>query len=146
MDSFRETAFYLTVWHAFLATLASILLIVLNDFEPTTALLIAANLTLVFSLVLIARAGLLTEHRIERGQLWRTVPLQQRPAGDAGLRMARNVLEMTWLRFAKAAAAVAIVLSALAYFSHGTNPADAAAQPPAFTTKIVSDSVLPGLS
>ena len=46
MDSFRETAFYLTVWHAFLATLASILLIVLNDFEPTTTLLIAANLAL----------------------------------------------------------------------------------------------------
>src|SRR5207245_5164979 len=79
MDKFRETAFYLTVWHAFLATLVAVLLIVINDFEPTTALLVAANLTLVFSLVLVARASRLTEQRIARGQFWRTVPPMQRP-------------------------------------------------------------------
>lgn len=139
MDSFRETAFYLTVWHAFLATLAAVLLVVLNDFEPTTALLVAANVTLVFSLVLVARASWLTERRIERGELWRALPLKERPAGDAGLRMARNVLELTWLRFAKGAAAVAIVLCGLTYLSHGTNPVDAAQT---FTTT-VSDGVLP---
>jgi hypothetical protein len=123
MDRFRETAFYLTVWHAFLAALVSVLLIAINDFEPTTALLVAANLTLIFSLVLVARARRLTEHRIARGQFWRTVPPQDRPAGEAGLRMARNVLEMTWLRFARDAAAVAIVLSALAYLSSGSGQA-----------------------
>ena len=133
MDKFRETAFYLTVWHAFLATLVAVLLIVLNDFEPTTALLIAANLTLVFSLVLVAWAARLTEQRVARGQLWRTLPAKQRPAGEAGLRMARQVLEVTWLRFARAAAAVAIILSGLAYLSHGAGHADAA-QPHAMTT------------
>jgi hypothetical protein len=126
MDKFREIAFYLTVWHAFLATLVAVLLIVINDFEPTTALLVAANLTLIFSLVLVARASRLTEQRIARGQFWRTVPPKQRPAGEAGLRMARHVLEVTWLRFARAAAAVAIILSALAYLSHGAGQADAA--------------------
>jgi hypothetical protein len=118
MDSFRETAFYLTVWHAFLATLGAILLIVINDFEPTTALLIAANLALVFSLVLIARVGRLTEYRIKRGQIWNWLPPKERPAGEAGLRMARQVLEVTWLRFAKGAAVVAIVMTGLAYASH----------------------------
>ena len=133
MDSFRETAFYVTVWHAFLATLVAVLLIVLNDFEPSTALLIGANLTLLFSLVLVARAGQLSERQIKRGQFWRTLPPKTRPMGDAGLRMARQVLEMTWLRFAKGAAAVAIILSGLAYLSHGTGQADAA-QPPAVKT------------
>jgi len=136
MDKFRETAFYLTVWHAFLATLVAVLLIVINDFEPTTALLVAANLTLIFSLVLVARASRLTERRIVRGQFWRTVPPKQRPAGEAGLRMARHVLEVTWLRFARAAAAVAIILSALAYLSHGTGQADAA-QPHNATTTVL---------
>jgi len=126
MENFRETAFYLTAWHAFLATLVTILLIVINDFEPPTALLIAANLTLVFALVLIARARRLTEQRIARGKLWLALPPNRRPAGDAGLRMARHVLEVTWLRFARAAAALAIVLSALAYLSHGSGEAAAA--------------------
>src|SRR3954468_16431885 len=128
MDKFRETAFYLTVWHAFLATLVAVLLIVINDFEPTTALLIAANLTLVFSLVLVARARRLTEQRIARGKLWLALPPNRRPAGQAALRMARDVLEVTWLRFARGAAAVAIILSVLAYLSHDTSQADAAQQ------------------
>jgi hypothetical protein len=40
--------------------------------------------------------------------------------------MARLALEETWLRFAKGAAAAAIVLSALAYASHGVTPAASA--------------------
>jgi hypothetical protein len=142
MDSFRETAFYLTVWHTFLATLTAILLVTLNDFEPTTALLVATNITLIFSLALVVCAGRLTDRNIERGQFWRTLPPKERPAGKAGVRTARQVLETTWLRFAKGAAAFAIVLSALAYISHGTDRADAAGKPPTFTT-IVSDSALP---
>ena len=124
MDGFRETAFYLTAWHAFLATLVAVLFIVLQDFEPATALLIAANITLLFSLVLMVRAGHLTDRRITRGNFWRTLPLAKRPPGEAGLRMARQALQETWLHFAKGAAAVAIILSGLAYAS---NSADATA-------------------
>ncbi len=119
MDSFRDTAFYLMVWQTFLAVLAALLLIALNDIEPATALLIAANLALLFSLVLVIRAGLLDERRIVRSGFWRTVPSRQRPPGEVGLRLARAALEETWLRFAKGAAAVAIVLCTLAYASHG---------------------------
>ena len=56
--AFPRTAFFLTVWHAFLdRALVGLLLIVLNDFETPTALLIAANIALLFALVLMARGG-----------------------------------------------------------------------------------------
>jgi hypothetical protein len=118
MARFRDTAFYLMVWQSFLAILATILLIALNDIEPATALLIAANFALLFSLVLVVRTYRLDEHRIVRTTFWRTIPARQRPRGEAGLRLARAALEETWLKFAKAAAAAAIVLCALAYASH----------------------------
>jgi hypothetical protein len=118
MDSIRDTAFYLMVWQTFLAILATLLLIALNDIEPATALLIAANLALLFSLVLMIRTNQLDEQRIVRTAFWRTIPARQRPCGEAGLRLARAALEETWLRFAKGAAAAAIVLCTLAYASH----------------------------
>jgi hypothetical protein len=123
MDSFRDTAFYLMVWQTFLAILATLLLIALNDIEPAIALLIAANLALLFALVLMIRANRLDEQRIVRTAFWRTIPARQRPRGEAGLRLARVALAETWLRFAKAAAAAAIVLCALAYASHGMGAA-----------------------
>ena len=118
MDRFRETAFYLMIWHSFLAILVTLLLIALNDIEPATALLIAANFALLFSAVLIIRTNRLDEQRITRTAFWRTVPARQRPHGEAGLRLARAALEETWLKFAKGAAAAAIILCALAYASH----------------------------
>ena len=118
MDSFRDTAFYLMVWQTFLAILATILLIALNDIEPATALLIAANFALLFSAALMIRTSRLDDQRIMRTAFWRTVPARLRPRGEAGLRLARAALEETWLKFAKGAAAAAIVLCALAYASH----------------------------
>ena len=123
MEPVRETAFFLTVWHAFLTGLVALLLIVLNDFETPTALLIAANIALLFALVLVARAGRLDEHRIIGSQVWRTLTPRRRPSGQAGLRAAREAVERTWLRFAKAAALIAIILSALAYANSGSAPA-----------------------
>jgi hypothetical protein len=107
------------VWQTFLAILISVLFIVLNDIEPATALLIAANLALVFSLILIVRANRLDEQRVVRTAFWCTLPARTRPPGELGRRMARVALEETWLRFAKGAAAVAIALCMLAYMSHG---------------------------
>jgi hypothetical protein len=117
MDDFRNTAFYLTLWYAVLMAIVSVLLIALHDLALASALLAAATLALLFALFLMARAGRLSEKRITRSQFWRTVAPQKRPAGEAGLRMACRVLEETWLRFAKGAAAVAIVMGVLAYAS-----------------------------
>jgi len=119
MQTFRDTAFYLMIWQTFLAILASVLFLVLNDIEPATALLIAANLALVFSLILMIRANRLDEQRVVRTAFWCALPARTRPPGELGRRMARVALEETWLRFAKGGAAVAIALCMLAYMSHG---------------------------
>ena len=132
MDSFRETAFCLTLWHALLTVLVSVLAIALNDLGAPAALLAAATVALLFALVLMARAARLTERNVTRGQFWRTVPPRNRPPGEAGARLAHRVLQETWLTFAKGAAMVAIVLASLAPVGSGAGPsarAKAPAQP-----------------
>ena len=129
MDSFRDTAIGLSIWYAFLAILCGLLLIVLNDLEAPAALLAAANIALLFALGLIAQAHALDERSIMRGQFWRALPPRERPRGEPGLRVARTALEQTLLRFAKGAAALAIVLCTLAYASHTTDAALANAPP-----------------
>jgi hypothetical protein len=127
VEPVRETAFCLTLWHAFLTGLVGVLLLVLNDIEAATALLIAANIVLLYALVLIARAGRLNKRGILRSQVWRTLTPRRRPSGEAGLIAATEAVQQTWLRFAKGAAAAAIVLSAFAYASKGSEPASAKA-------------------
>ena len=70
----------------------------------------------------MALAGRLNDRRITRGQFWRTLPPRARPSGQAGRRIAHRALEETWLRFAKGAAMIAIVLSGLAFASNGVSP------------------------
>jgi hypothetical protein len=141
MDDFRNTAFYLTLWYAILATIVSVLLIVLHDLALASALLAGATLALLFALILMARAGRLSEKRITRSQFWRTLAPQMRPAGEAGLRVACQVLEETWLRFARGAAAVAIMMGLLAYASQDVSFASrmpSAKAPPAPGSMLVS--------
>src|ERR1044072_983459 len=120
MEPFRETAFCLTLWHAFLTLIVAVLAIALSDLDAPTALLAAANVALLFAVALMARAGRLTETNITRGQYWRTLPKQKRPAGQGGARLARRALQDTWLTFARGAAMIAIVLAGLAYASNST--------------------------
>jgi hypothetical protein len=126
MDRCRETAFCVTLWYAVLTVIVAALAIALHDLDRPAALLVAANVALLFALVLIVRAGRLTDINITRGQFWRALPARQRPRGEAGARIARRALHETWLRFAKGAAMVAIVLSGLAYASNGADQAKAA--------------------
>ena len=121
MDSFRETAFCLTLWHAFLTLLVTVLTIALHDLGTPTSLLAAATVAILFALALMMRAARLTARNVTRGQFWRTVPPRNRPPGEAGARLASRVLRETWLRFAKAAAMIAIVLTSLAYVSNGSS-------------------------
>lgn len=121
MERYRETAFCLTLWYAFLTVLVGVLVIALYDLAIPTALLAAANVALLFALVLMARAGRLTEINITRGQFWHTLPVKERPRGEGGARIARRALRDAWLSFAKGGAAVAIVLSTLAYISNGVS-------------------------
>jgi hypothetical protein len=122
MDSFRETAFCLTLWHGLLTLVVTVLAIALNDPGAPAALLAAATVALLFALVLMVRAGRLTAHNVTRGHFWRAVPPRKRPPGEAGARLAHRVLQETWLRFAKGAAVIAIVLAGLAHASNSTAP------------------------
>ena len=130
MERCRETAFCLTLWYAALTVIVAVLAIVLHDLDRSASLLAAANVALMFALVLMARAGRLTDVNVARGQFWRTLPASERPRGEGGRRMARSALELTWLQFAKGAAALAIVLCALARASRGPSaPASAQVLP-----------------
>jgi hypothetical protein len=126
MDRCRETAFCVTLWYAVLTVIIAVLAIALHDLDRSAALLVAANVALLFALVLMTRAGRLTDSNVRRGQFWRALPARQRPRGEAGARIARRALHETWLRFAKGAAMVAIVLSGLAVVSNGADQAKAA--------------------
>lgn len=129
MDSFRDTAFGLTLWYAVLAVLVGVLLIVLNDLQPPIAFLAGANIALLFAVALILKTRRLSEESISRGAFWRTVPQRQRPRDEGSLRVARAMLERILLSFAKGAAAIAIILTALAYASHETSAASHAPIP-----------------
>ena len=123
MDRCRETAFCLTLWYAVLTVIVGVLAIALYDLTIPAALLVAANVALLFAIVLMLRAGRLTAANVTRGQFWRTLPASVRPRGEAGARIAHRTLQDTWFRFAKAAAAVAIALSSLAYLTNGVSEA-----------------------
>ena len=126
MERCRETAFCLTLWYAVLTVIVALLAIALHDLDRSASLLVAANIALLFALVLMARAGRLTDRNVMRGQFWRTLSPRERPRGEAGARIARRALHETWLKFARGAAAIAVVLSSLAFVSNGADQAKAA--------------------
>src|ERR1041384_2021524 len=138
MERCRETAFCLTLWYAILTVIVAALAIALRDLDRSASLLVAANVALLFALVLIVRAQRLTDVKVVRGQFWRALPPRERPCDEAGVRIARRALHETWLRFAKGAAAVAVVLSSLALASNGADQARAA-RAPAMTLASQSD-------
>jgi hypothetical protein len=115
MDPFSETAFGLLVWRAFLTALVTILLAVTGDLPVPAALLVGANVALLFSLGLIAWSQSLTDERVVLTEAWRILNPAHRPAGIGGRRWACRYLHEETLLFAKAASAVAIALSAAAF-------------------------------
>jgi hypothetical protein len=118
MARFRENAFYLLVWRAFLVALVALVLMV-TRFQLAPAFLIGANIALLFSLGLIAWCDRLSAERIVWTEAWRMLGPNQRPAGGAGRNLAYRCLREIALRFAKAASVVAIALSASALIFAG---------------------------
>jgi len=114
MGPFRENAFYLLAWRAFLVALIALALIVTRSFELAAAFLIGANVALLFSLGLIVWSERLTEQRIVWTEAWRMLKPSQRPAGRAGRRWALSCLSDVALRFAQVVSVLAIALSASA--------------------------------
>jgi hypothetical protein len=111
MNEFNEKAFYLLVWRAVLVALVGAVLIVTRTAELATALLVGANIALLFSLGLIAWTSQLDQDQIVRTEAWRTLTPEERPAGKSGRFSALNCLEEIAFRFAKASAAIAAALA-----------------------------------
>jgi hypothetical protein len=114
MGPFRENACYLLAWRAYLVALTTLALMVTRSFELAPAFLIGANVALLFSLGLIVWSQWLSEERVVWTEAWRCLKPNQRPAGRAGRSRAHSSLRELTLRFAQAASALAIVLSASA--------------------------------
>jgi hypothetical protein len=113
MNFFTRFAFFTVARDASFVTLAALLLMLVSSFRSALALEIGATIALTFSVVLLARVYFLTEEHLERSEVWRALPEDERPPGDDGRRWAKGYLELLLLRFAKGASAFAGVL----YFS-----------------------------
>jgi hypothetical protein len=110
MGAFRRFAFAAAARDAGFVALAAATLMLAFSFAPALSLSIGANIALVFAVCMMLRAACLSDEGIERTEAWRILQPQERPAGDAGRRLARDELQDVLLRFAKAAAGAAIVL------------------------------------
>jgi hypothetical protein len=110
MEAFHRFACATIARDATFVALAAVTLMVGFSYAPALALGIGANIALVFAIALLLRAACLRDDRIHRTEAWRILAPQERPLGDAGRRSARDDLQEVLLRFAQAAAGVAILL------------------------------------
>jgi hypothetical protein len=110
MDAFHRFAVFTVARDASFVALAAVCLMVGFSFAPAMALAIGANIALLFAVGLLLRVACLTSEGIVDTEPWRILEPEERPDGEAARHLARDDLQELLLRFAKAAAGVAIVL------------------------------------
>jgi hypothetical protein len=110
MGAFHRFAIATIARDAAFVALAAATLMVAFSFAPAFALVVGADIALVFAIGLLLRAACLSDDRIERTEPWRILEPQERPMGEAGRRSARDDLQVVLLRFAQGASGVAILL------------------------------------
>lgn len=103
-------AFFTLARDAGFFSLAAIVLMIGFSFEPPLAFEIGASVALFFSVQLLVRRYLLTPDRFRRSEVWRGLDPDERPAGEHGIRIAREYMEELLLRFAKSSSAIAGLL------------------------------------
>jgi hypothetical protein len=106
----RRYAFFTLARDAGFFSLAAITLMVAYSFAPALAFEIGATVALIFTILMLVRSYLLTTERFRRGEVWRSLLPDERPAGEHGVVVARAVMEELMLRFAKTSAGIAGVL------------------------------------
>lgn len=111
MDPFRQCAYAMVAFDAAFAAVATAGLIIAFSSDPPLALLIGANVALALCLGFGLRAWLLTEANVAGTEPWCVLDDAERPQGEGARRAARDILQMALLRFARAAAMVAILLA-----------------------------------
>jgi len=110
MTPFTRFAYFTVMRDAGFVGLTASVLMLAFSFEPALACRIGATIALIFTVGLLARVYFLTEERLERSEVWRALPEEQRPEGEHGRRWARAHLETLLLRLAKQASGIAFLL------------------------------------
>jgi Na+/melibiose symporter-like transporter len=101
MNPFTRVAVFTVARDAAFVTLAAMLLMLAYSFQPALSFEIGATIALVFSIAMLVRAYFLTEERLERSEVWRTLPEEERPPGEDGRCWAKGYLEELLLHVAK---------------------------------------------
>lgn len=107
MNPFARFAFFTVARDAAYVTLAAMILMLAFSFRPALAFEVGATVALIFSVGLLVRVSLLTEDRLERCEVWRALPEEERPPGEDGRRWAHGHFELLLLRVAKGASGFA---------------------------------------
>jgi hypothetical protein len=110
MNPFARFALFTVARDAAYVTLAAMILMLAFSFRPELAFEIGATVALIFAIALLVRVSHLTDERLERCEVWRALPKEERPPGEDGRRWARNHFEHLLLRVAKGASGFAGVL------------------------------------
>ena len=110
MDTFARFAFFKIAWDACFAAIAAAILMIAYYFDPPVALFGGASVALFFAIVMLVKASFLTEDQVINSEPWQVMEAEQRPAGDDGRRLARDWMQVAFLRFAKGAAGIASVM------------------------------------
>jgi hypothetical protein len=112
MDSFRRFAYITIACDVCFAGVAAAILLVAFSSYPPLALLLAANVALAICLILGLRVWRLTADNVARTELWQALDRDESLCGDESRHVACEILGNAQLRFARAAALAAIMLSA----------------------------------
>jgi hypothetical protein len=110
MNPFARFALLTVARDAAYVSLAAMVLMLAFSFRPALAFEIGATIALLFAIGLLVRVYFLTDDRLERCEVWRALPEEERPPGEDGRRWARGHFELVLLRFAKGASGFAGVL------------------------------------
>ena len=110
MNPFTRFAFFTVARDTGFVTLAAVVLMLAFSYRLALACEIGATIALIFSVALLVRVYFLTEERLERSEVWRALPEEERPLGEDGRRWARGYFELVLLHFAKGASGFAGLL------------------------------------
>ncbi len=118
MSQFTRLAYLTMARDTGFVVLAACLIMVAFNFEVSVSagFKAGASVALLFSIVLMVRAGRLTEERFVRSDPWLSLRADERPADQRSRSMARAKLELMQLRVAKYAAGIASLLYGWALF------------------------------
>lgn len=111
-DRFSRFAFSLLARDSSFVGLTAGTLMVSFSFDPPLALMIGAQVALIFCLFLVYRVTTLSAERLTQTEVWRALAPHHRPQDAVGRATAQQRLQAAMLHFAKGSSGVACVLLA----------------------------------